>query len=88
VTASSTPEPHAFWKGLAFGTLCAVIWGIQAVVSRQSVADGMTAVDVTILRFVGAGIALLPFAIRLRPFPVGVLGWPRLDPDVPRRCAL
>jgi drug/metabolite transporter (DMT)-like permease len=77
VTASSTPEPHAFWKGLAFGTLCAVIWGIQAVVSRQSVADGMTAVDVTILRFVGAGIALLPFAIHLRPFPVGALGWRR-----------
>jgi drug/metabolite transporter (DMT)-like permease len=77
VTVSSTPDPHVFWKGLAFGTLCAVIWGIQAVVSRQSVADGMTAVDVTILRFVGAGIVLLPFGIRLRPFPVGALGWHR-----------
>jgi drug/metabolite transporter (DMT)-like permease len=62
---------------MAFGTSCSLIWGIQAVVSRQSVADGLSAADVTILRFLGAGLVLLPFAFRLKPFPVGRLGWRR-----------
>ncbi|MGL4291044.1 MAG: DMT family transporter [Phreatobacter sp.] len=64
------------WLGLACGTGAALIWGVQAVVSRQSVADGLSAADVTVLRFVAAGIVLLPFALmRVRPFPVGPIGW-------------
>ncbi|WP_332685064.1 DMT family transporter [Bosea sp. (in: a-proteobacteria)] len=64
--------------GLACGLLCALIWGVQAVVSRQSVADGFSAGDVTILRFIAASLVLLPFALRrLKPFPVGRLGWKR-----------
>lgn len=64
--------------GLACGLLCAVIWGIQSVVSRQSVADGLSAGDVTILRFLAASLVMLPFALkRLKPFPVGKLGWKR-----------
>jgi drug/metabolite transporter (DMT)-like permease len=62
--------------GFACGILSAVIWGVQSVVSRQSVADGLSAGDVTILRFLAASLVLLPFAIRrLKPFPVGRLGW-------------
>ncbi|WP_296577012.1 DMT family transporter [Phreatobacter sp.] len=62
--------------GFACGAGAALIWGIQAVVSRQSVADGLGPVDVTVLRFVTAAVALLPFALmRLKPFPVGRLGW-------------
>ncbi len=64
--------------GIACGLAAALIWGVQAVVSRQSVADGLTAADVTILRFAAAGLLLLPFAWqRMRPFPVGALGWRR-----------
>lgn len=64
--------------GFACGILAAVIWGIQSVVSRQSVVDGLSAGDVTILRFLAAALVLLPFAIgRLKPFPVGKLGWKR-----------
>jgi drug/metabolite transporter (DMT)-like permease len=64
--------------GFACGILSAVIWGIQSVVSRQSVVDGLSAGDVTILRFLAAALVLLPFAIaRLKPFPVGKLGWKR-----------
>jgi hypothetical protein len=33
---------------------------VQAVVSRQSVADGLTAADVTMLRFCVASLLLLP----------------------------
>lgn len=68
-------EARKLWSGVACGTSCALLWGIQSVVSRQSVADGMTATDVTILRFLAASLVLLPFAVRLRPFPVGRLGW-------------
>jgi drug/metabolite transporter (DMT)-like permease len=70
-------EAQRIWKGVTCGALCALIWGIQSVVSRQSVVDGMTAADVTILRFLAASLVLLPFARRLRPFPVGRLGWRR-----------
>jgi drug/metabolite transporter (DMT)-like permease len=62
--------------GFACGAGAALIWGIQAVVSRQSVADGLGPVDVTLLRYLTAAACLLPFGlVRLRPFPVGRLGW-------------
>lgn len=82
VTATSPalaqPAAGRLWLGFACGALSALIWGVQAVVSRQSVVDGLTAADVTILRFLGASLVLLPFALRrLKPFPVGRLGWKR-----------
>lgn len=73
--APASPRPAI---GFLCGILSAVIWGVQAVVSRQSVADGLSAGDVTLLRFLAAALVLLPFAVqRLRPFPVGRLGWTR-----------
>ena len=65
------------WKGLGFGALCALIWGIQPIVSKISVADGLTAADVTVLRFFAAGAVLLPLAASAPGFPVGQLGWRR-----------
>jgi drug/metabolite transporter (DMT)-like permease len=72
------PQPLASRPAIGFacGILAALIWGVQAVVSRQSVLDGLSAGDVTILRFLAAGAVLLPFALpRMKPFPVGRLGW-------------
>jgi len=64
--------------GIACGLGTSLIWGVQSVVSRQSVADGLTAADVTTLRFCVASLLLLPIALkRMRPFPVGRLGWRR-----------
>ncbi|MGE7471190.1 DMT family transporter [Bosea sp. NPDC003192] len=74
----SNPASPRLAIGFACGILAAVIWGIQSVVSRQSVVDGLSAGDVTILRFLAAALVLLPFALkRLKPFPVGKLGWKR-----------
>jgi drug/metabolite transporter (DMT)-like permease len=70
------PEARS-WRGMAFGALCALIWGIQPIVSKISVTDGLTAADVTVLRFLAAGIVLLPVALRAPGFPVGQLGWTR-----------
>lgn len=75
--AIPSSEPRS-WLGFACGAGAALIWGVQAVVSRQSVADGLTTADVTFLRFVVASLVLLPFAVwKIRPFPVGQLGWRR-----------
>ena len=54
-----------------------MIWGIQPIVSKISVVDGLTAADVTVLRFLAAGLVLLPVAARAPNFPVGPLGWTR-----------
>jgi drug/metabolite transporter (DMT)-like permease len=68
---------RAFWKGIGLGVVCALIWGVQAVVSRRSVIDGLSAADVTILRFIVASLVLLPVALGVRPVVVGELGWKR-----------
>jgi drug/metabolite transporter (DMT)-like permease len=78
--ASGSVSPNAAerspWLGIGLGTLCALIWGGQAVISRQSVSDGLTTADVSVLRFVTAALVLLPVALRrCKPFPVGRLGW-------------
>jgi drug/metabolite transporter (DMT)-like permease len=77
MTPGSRSAGHHRWLGFAFGTLCAVIWGLQSVVSRQSVIDDLTAGDVTVLRFITGGLLLLPIAWRYGSFPVGQLGWGR-----------
>jgi drug/metabolite transporter (DMT)-like permease len=75
IDGPAQPTP---WLGVACGLIATLIWGVQAVVSRQSVADGLTAADVTILRFSTAALILLPWALwRMRPFPAGALGWRR-----------
>ena len=66
------------WLGILCGLACAVIWGVQAVVSRHAMLVGLTPGDVAILRFVAASAVLLPWALKnVRPFPVGRLGWRR-----------
>jgi drug/metabolite transporter (DMT)-like permease len=54
-----------------------VIWGLQPVVLRRSAIDGLTAADVTVLRFLVSTLLLLPVTLRLRPVLVGTLGWRR-----------
>lgn len=69
---------RAQWLGILCGLLTAIIWGVQAVVSRHAMLIDLTPADVTILRFVSAAAVLLPWALKhMRPFPVGTLGWPR-----------
>lgn len=77
--AGPTPASAAFdrsrlARGIAAGAGAALIWGLQSVVSRQSVAEGLTAGDVTVLRFAVAGLVLMPLALRMRPFAIGALG--------------
>ena len=68
--------PTARSTGILFGTLCALIWGGQAVVTRVSIFDELTPADVTMLRFSIAGLTLMP-VILARWSIVGPLGWGR-----------
>ncbi len=66
------------WLGILCGLATALIWGVQSVVSRHAMLVGLSPADVTILRFLAASAVLLPWALkRMRPFPVGSIGWPR-----------
>lgn len=67
-----------WWHGVGAGLLCAMIWGLQSVVTRQAVAEGMTAADLTIVRYLVSGVILLPVALRLKPSLVGHLGWQKV----------
>ncbi|MGO4285161.1 DMT family transporter [Bosea sp. TAB14] len=69
---------HTRWFGILCGLATALIWGVQSVVSRHAMLTGLSPADVTILRFVSASAVLIPWAAtRIRPFPVGSLGWKR-----------
>lgn len=69
---------RAQWLGILCGLTTSLIWGVQAVVSRHAMLTGLSPADVTILRFVAASAVLIPWAAtRIRPFPVGSLGWKR-----------
>lgn len=66
------------WLGILCGLATSLIWGVQAVVSRHAMLSGLSPADVTILRFTAASAVLIPWAAtRIRPFPVGALGWKR-----------
>ena len=63
--------------GVMYALVTVLVWGMQPVVIRLSVHQGLTATDMTVLRFIPAAFCLLPIAVRRRPFPVGALGWKR-----------
>lgn len=65
------------WLGVVAGLGCVLIWGGQSVITRQAVQQGLTPADITVLRFVVAGVVLLPIALRMRPPLAGRLGWAR-----------
>jgi drug/metabolite transporter (DMT)-like permease len=63
------------------GALCVAVsillWGMNSVVMRMGVRHGLTAGDMTALRYCAAALALVPFASRRAHFPVGGIGWGR-----------
>jgi drug/metabolite transporter (DMT)-like permease len=51
------------WRGYAFGVSAALIWGLYLALSRQGVSSGLTPIDITVFRYVTAGLVMLPYAI-------------------------
>ena len=81
MTQSATPlSPHAAatagipWAGILAGLAAAAIWGAWPVASRFGVQQTLTPMDLTMLRFLVAGVLLLPIVLRRGH---GGLGWGR-----------
>ena len=49
---------------LLSGILVALIWGVQPVISRYGLQQGLTPLDATLMRFLTSGLLILPFAWR------------------------
>ena len=64
-------------KGAGFGLLAAIAWSAYSVSSRAAVEAGFTAWDLTALRFIVAGVLLLPFVLRRGLATLGGVGWGR-----------
>ncbi|HBR1111414.1 TPA: DMT family transporter [Klebsiella pneumoniae] len=64
-------------KGILYGLITAVIWGGFITVSRQGIGAGLQADDLAFLRYLSAGILLLPWLLRNQPASLAGVGWPR-----------
>ncbi|MGO7733180.1 DMT family transporter [Rhizobium leguminosarum] len=64
-------------QGLALGLLAAIIWGGYLAVSRSGIAAGLTAADLAFLRYVPAGVLLLPWLVTHAPLNLAGVGWGR-----------
>lgn len=62
-------------QGLAFGLLATVIWGGFLVVSRYGVGAGLRVTDLAFLRYLTAGLILLPWLLRHSPYRLAGVGW-------------
>jgi len=75
--STSTPPRSAFAVGLAWGLLAAAIWANYTVLARYAVKAGLSAGDLTLLRFLPGGLLMLPFFFRWGWRDLGGIGWRR-----------
>lgn len=66
-------DPRPYLCGLAV----ALIWGAQPVVATFGYRAGLTALDLTMLRFGASGLLMLPLFLRRGAADAGGLGWRR-----------
>jgi len=65
------------WQGLAWGLLAAAIWANYTVLARLGVKSGLSAGDLTLLRFAPGALIMLPFLLRWGLRDLGGIGWQR-----------
>lgn len=61
--AFATPDGKLL-AGIGFGLVAAAAWSGYSVASRAGVTAGFSAFDLTALRFIVAGLVLLPLLLR------------------------
>lgn len=64
-------------KGFGYGLLAAAAWSLYTVASRSAVDAGFSALDLTSMRFVVAGLVFLPLLLRKGIRNLGGIGWTR-----------
>ena len=73
----NTGLPGRFFIGTGFGLIAAVAWSAYTVASRAAVDDGFSAWDLTAIRFLVAGLVLLPVVLRRGVADLAGVGWGR-----------
>ncbi|MEM5299721.1 DMT family transporter [Burkholderia sp. JPY481] len=68
-------QPRTGWHGILFGLLATVIWGGFLVVSRYGIGAGLQATDLAFLRYLTAGLVLLPWLLKHSPRRLAGVGW-------------
>jgi drug/metabolite transporter (DMT)-like permease len=68
----SNTSTHKF--GLMCGLFAALVWGAFLAVSRAGITSGLTATDLTFLRFTTAGLLMLPWYLRHSPLTLAGVG--------------
>jgi drug/metabolite transporter (DMT)-like permease len=63
--------------GYLYGLAVALIWGAQPVVATFGYRAGLTAFDLTMLRFGASGLLMLPFVLRRGLWDACGVGWRR-----------
>ncbi|MEK0246852.1 DMT family transporter [Raoultella sp. BAC10a-01-01] len=63
--------------GIGFGLIAATIWGAFIAVSRQGIGAGLQAADLAFLRYLSAGLILLPWLLRQKISSLAGIGWSR-----------
>jgi drug/metabolite transporter (DMT)-like permease len=64
-------------KGLLFGLGAVVIWGSYLALARLGVSGGLTGMDFALIRYVTAGLIMLPWLIMHQPATLAGVGWGR-----------
>ncbi len=65
------------FRGVIYGLMTAFIWGGFITVSRQGIGAGLHAADLAFLRYLSAGIVLLPWLLLHQPGKLAGVGWRR-----------
>ncbi|MFZ6647274.1 DMT family transporter [Undibacterium sp. TJN25] len=76
VPSTHAPAPLGL-SGFLYGLAVALIWGAQPVVASFGYKAGMTALDLTMLRFAVSGLLMLPMFIRRGVGNACGVGWKR-----------
>ncbi|QPH56051.1 DMT family transporter [Pontivivens ytuae] len=63
--------------GIGFGLIAAIAWSGYTIASRAGVMSGFSATDLTALRFIVAGLVMLPFVLRRGLATLAGIGWRR-----------
>jgi drug/metabolite transporter (DMT)-like permease len=64
-------------SGVLLGLFAVIAWGAYSVAARHGLDGGLTAWDLTALRFITAGVVMAPFLWRLGLRDLGGVGWGR-----------
>lgn len=64
-------------QGVVAGLVAVAIWGAYLALAQNGVAGGLTASDLAAVRYIPAGLVMLPWLLRHQPRQLAGIGWRR-----------